>query len=101
MLNLHRKRVAATVIAVVLVAGAIIAVLLRSGLSPAEKRLLGRWKFRTIDNTKQIELFEFRADRIAVLVDVDPIPTPLTSFYDWQIDDDVLVLTSYDLREFG
>ena len=70
-------------------------------LSPSELRLVGRWTFSTCDSMNLPRVFEFRDDRIAVIVDAGPSPATVPSFYDWRIEGEELVLTRYEEREFG
>jgi hypothetical protein len=43
-------------------------------------------------------IFEFRNDRIAVLLDAQLSPVTGPDFYDWYIDDETVVLTRYQGR---
>jgi len=88
------------VLGVALMACAIIPFLHQTGLSPGERRLLGRWTYRTIDETHQLVMLDLREDRIAVLAAPEHIPA-LTDFYDWRIVGDTLVLTHYVYRQPG
>jgi hypothetical protein len=85
--------------AVVLIVIGLAAAHHRAGLSPSERRLVGRWSFRTCDSSRLLRIFEFRGDRIAVLLDAQQSPVMGPDYYDWRVDDEILVLTRYEERD--
>jgi hypothetical protein len=100
MSKFNKKQIAATLIGAVLIVGAVVAFSLPRGLTPVEHRLLGRWTYRTTDQTHQLRVLDLREDRIAILAAPEHVPA-MTDFFDWRVDGDMLVLTHYVDRQPG
>jgi hypothetical protein len=46
-----------------------------------------------------LRIFEFRGDRIAALFDAQQSPVMGPDYYDWRVEDEILVLTRYEKRD--